>query len=992
MTTLRLSPRRHLWRYLPGVCLVATAALSVPPMMASRLTAAPLAIHVSGNQLVDGAGTPVTLHGVDLSTMEYACDQGGTPTSRGWSLYGGAPLDQLSTYQAMASWDINAVRVPLNEDCWLGINGVNPAYGGSNYQSAVATMVSLIHQAGMVAILDLHWNAPGAYAAIGQQPMADADHSITFWQSVATTFKSDPAVIFDLYNEPFLYSSYFTNPSQNAWQCWLDGCSLNQFVSDDQIGPSGQTTGYTTSYTWQTAGMQQLVDAVRRTGATQPILVNGVDWANDDSQWLAYAPQDPLGQLIAGAHDYPGESCATPSCWDTQQAPISATYPFLVGETGDSTTAPVSFLPTFLPYADSHGWSYLAWTWNPWADANDVLITDWSGTPNAGEGAYYKQHLLSLGQSPLSSSTGTPAPTSMATPTPSASASATATPRPSIMATTTPQSAIAGLVNVEPSMRPWHYTGANPQSWWCTMPLCTSDFNVNGQGPMATVTRELQAAKNVGASMVRLEIPWPLIETSRGVFDWSRADAIFAASESVGEPILPVLMWTPQWAGGGAALNQPATNVSDWTTFVTDFTQRYGSLVPAVDVWNEPDSGNYLYNGSAQTYVTDILNPAYAAIKAVDPGLAVVEAGSANDAGGGTPFLSSVIADGGKFDIASFHNYAGTWSSEAQAYRSALNAAGRSATPIWMTEFGVQSSSGNQSAALQSVFGSNMPIQVAGWYNVRDTGAWSCTSTTYTEVSAATWGLLNNDFSAKASYGVLRSLLLGRSAPAPTATPTPTPKPTATPTPTPKPTATPPDSPPPSASAQPTPSPTSSPIPAQSGPNLPWGDNFAADAAGSIPAGWSVSGLNAGFAVKGGDGTYGNVYAHTGWTATTVAGSTAWTDYTLSVDVRPSAWLSESDTIDFRYLTPNFTYAVRFVGGSVIELVRVNGGTSTELAKVSKSYSASWHQVVIQASGAALSVSLDGTTIMTASDSTFTRGAIAFGANAPVEFADVLVS
>lgn len=144
--------------------------------------------------------------------------------------------------------------------------------------------------------------------------------------------------------------------------------------------------------------------------------------------------------------------------------------------------------------------------------------------------------------------------------------------------------------------------------------------------------------------------------------------------------------------------------------------------------------------------------------------------------------------------------------------------------------------------------------------------------------------------------------------------------------------------------------------------------------------------------MKGGDGTYGNVYAHTGWTATTVAGSTAWTDYTLSVDVRPSAWLSESDTIDFRYLTPNFTYAVRFVGGSVIELVRVNGGTSTELAKVSKSYSASWHQVVIQASGAALSVSLDGTTIMTASDSTFTRGAIAFGANAPVEFADVLVS
>jgi hypothetical protein len=558
------------------------------------------------------------------------------------------------------------------------------------------------------------------------------------------------------------------------------------------------------------------------------------------------------------------------------------------------------------------------------------------------------------------------------------------------------------------------------------MPLCTSDFNVNGQGPMATVTRELQAAKAVGASMVRLEIPWPVIETSRGVFDWSRADAIFAASKSMGEPILPVLMWTPQWAGGGSALDQPATNTSDWTTFVTDFTQRYGSEVPAVDVWNEPDSGNYLYNGSAQTYVSDILNPAYTAIKAVDPGLAVVEAGSANDAGACCTFLSSVITDGGKFDIASFHNYAGTWSSEAQAYRSTLDVAGHSTTPIWLTEFGVQSSSGNQSAAIQSVFNSNMPIQVAGWYNIRETGAWSCTSTACTEVSTATWGLLNSDFSAKASYGVLQGLLLGRSAPVPTtpitpvstATPTPTPtstptpsskatpRPTPTPTPTPRATPTPtssaapdpPGSPPPTASARPTPSPsptsdpTPSPIPAQSGPRLPWSDSFAADAAGSIPAGWSVAGLNAGFAVKSGDGTHGSVYAHTGWTATTVAGSAAWTNYTFSVDVKPSAWLSESDSIDFRYVNADYTYAVRFVGGSVIELVRVDGGTSTVLAKVTNNYSASWHQVVITASGAALTVSMGGTTIMTASDSTFSCGAIGFAANDPVEFADVSVA
>ncbi len=290
------SLRRSVWKRLVGTAVVGLAAVLLVQTAGVRLTAAPLAIHVVGNHLVDGAGATIALHGADLSGTEFACDQGGGPTERGWSIYGGQPLDQLSTYQAMAAWDIDVVRVPLNEDCWLGINGVNPAYAGANYQEAIATEVSLINQAGMIAILDLHWTSPGAYAAVAQQPMADADHSIAFWQSVATYFAGDPATIFDLFNEPFFYGNYFTNPSQDPWQCWLDGCSLNQFISAGQIGPDGTTTGYTTTYTWNTAGMQTLIDAIRAAGATQPILVNGLDWANDDfgmAGQRAHRPERP---------------------------------------------------------------------------------------------------------------------------------------------------------------------------------------------------------------------------------------------------------------------------------------------------------------------------------------------------------------------------------------------------------------------------------------------------------------------------------------------------------------------------------------------------------------------------------------------------------------------------------------------------------------------------------------------------------------------------
>ena len=86
-----------------------------------RLLAA-LTLVVSGNHLVNGAGKTVRLLGVDRSGLEYACVQG-------WGFSDG-PTDAASI-AAMRAWRINAVRVPLNEDCWLGINGVKPQYGGA---------------------------------------------------------------------------------------------------------------------------------------------------------------------------------------------------------------------------------------------------------------------------------------------------------------------------------------------------------------------------------------------------------------------------------------------------------------------------------------------------------------------------------------------------------------------------------------------------------------------------------------------------------------------------------------------------------------------------------------------------------------------------------------------------------------------------------------------------------------------------------------------
>jgi hypothetical protein len=331
----------------------------------------------------------------------------------------------------------------------------------------------------------------------------------------------------------------------------------------------------------------------------------------------------------------------------------------------------------------------------------------------------------------------------------------------------------AGGVNVEPSMRPWRYVGANPQSWWCQPPNCTSDF----ANPVATATNEMQQAKALGAQNIRLEIPWPVIETSSGVYDWSRADAIFQAASQVGITIEPILMWTPQWAGGGALLTDPPS-AAEMQAFAQAFAQRYDPVIRrGVEIWNEEDGGKY-FTGSAATYVSQILNPAYTGIKSVDSSIPVILGGTGSDTDGS--FLQAVISAGGHFDIAAFHNYSGSEITQAQSYQTILDSAGRSGTPIWLGEYGSESGTSSQITLIQQVLGQSSPIAMAQWYNLRDTDSWTCCPPA--DVDAGTWGLLTSGFSQKSSYTTMQGYLTGRTAAPPPATATPEPPPPATPT------------------------------------------------------------------------------------------------------------------------------------------------------------------------------------------------------------------
>lgn len=344
----------------------ATPALPTAPTPTTVPASPPVAgLHVQGNQLISSTGQLVRFHGVNLSGPEYACIQG-------WGIFDG-PSDAASV-QEMTTWHINSVRVLLNEDCWLGINGVDPQYGGATYRSAIVNYVALLHQYGLSAELSLIWGAPGSNQATYQPGSPDEDHSPAMWASLAATFKGDSNVILAPWGETVVDA----------------GCFLNGGVCEATYGSNNTP--------YQTAGMQQAVNVMRGAGYTGPIAIPCIDYANDCSQWLTHMPNDPLHQLVAEFHEYGDNTCADATCWNSQELPVLQQVPLLTGELGESVngTCSATFIDTYMAWADAHGVSYQGWTWDTWGNCG-VLITDFNGTPTSGFGQGYRAHLAQLG-------------------------------------------------------------------------------------------------------------------------------------------------------------------------------------------------------------------------------------------------------------------------------------------------------------------------------------------------------------------------------------------------------------------------------------------------------------------------------------------------------------------------------------------------------------------------------------------------------------------
>lgn len=350
---------------ITSLCHAAQHQLPLPPL------------RVKGNTLVNQwTQQPVTVHGVTGPGALWYC-------LGGYGIFDNTPSVEM--VRSMKTWGINVVRTSLNEDCWLDINDMpNAQYAGEAYASAIESYVRMLIDNGMYAILELHWTAPGTQQSRAQMPMPDADHAPAFWTSVARRFaKYSGHVIFDLFNEP--YPGDNTHDSASAWACWRDG------------GSSCPTL----EKSYRAVGMQGLVSAVRSTGATNILMLGGINYSNSLTRWLEYKPDDsPLNQLVASWHCYASNYCNNYTCWSTEILPVAQLVPVVAGEIGE-LDCQATFIDQIMPWLNSKNISFLAWVFDTYSDCKSgpslvTNITTGACTENYGCGykKYLQEHYL----------------------------------------------------------------------------------------------------------------------------------------------------------------------------------------------------------------------------------------------------------------------------------------------------------------------------------------------------------------------------------------------------------------------------------------------------------------------------------------------------------------------------------------------------------------------------------------------------------------------
>jgi hypothetical protein len=292
----------------------------VPPQVRATTpttTPALVGLRVVGNHFEDASGRRVVLRGASRWSLEFAC--------RGDGHFA------LADFQAMRSWGMNAVRIPLNSSYWLhgDSDGDCPA---DYYHQTVARAVQHAEQAGLYVILVGQWSREHS-----NPQMAEPGDEL-FWEQLASIYGGDTRVGFVPVTEPHMVS----------WDEWANGWNG---------GP----------------GMRRLV-SILRAHSQNIIFVNGLSYALDLSFLnTAYAISGP--NIAYELHIY--------QHWqsETEADPYIGRYAVVAGEFGLNDCCH-DYVSEVMSYFEQHQTGYFAWAWAEGAHRALLMPDGWDGTPS----------------------------------------------------------------------------------------------------------------------------------------------------------------------------------------------------------------------------------------------------------------------------------------------------------------------------------------------------------------------------------------------------------------------------------------------------------------------------------------------------------------------------------------------------------------------------------------------------------------------------------
>jgi len=250
-------------------------------------------------------------------------------------------------------------------------------------------------------------------------------------------------------------------------------------------------------------------------------------------------------------------------------------------------------------------------------------------------------------------------------------------------------------------------------------PAALFGFNDNavGQG-LTTPGQDAAKLSSIGADVARVTLDWRWAEPKPGTYDFSRADAIYAAELSRGIRPLFVVLWAPSWALDASTpcdqyredchLPPGPAHDGDWARFLAAVATRYPGAA-AIELWNEPNLVQYWQPKPDVVRYTQLLKVGFQAIKTANPSMTVLSGGLSNlqtsDAAGNVKlrsFIAGMYANGakGSMDGISFHPYPRS-ANDALLYQSFDDVRdlrdyyGDAGTPLWVTEAGVSTTGAN---------------------------------------------------------------------------------------------------------------------------------------------------------------------------------------------------------------------------------------------------------------------------------------------------------